>query len=183
MSTNKTILTEDEYGRDAVEVSGRLIGVFPEAVKQTCGSFDQTMEQYIGESSLEQIDDDSWYSRAELLEMCTHLRDTVGDQIVERVGRFIPKILDWPTDAVTVSDGLQSLDDWYDGLHRGHEDSIQFQAVETHHVQLTFDTPYPAPFEYGLVRGIGHQFQSRSVQGLVVETETTSDGWSRVVVL
>lgn len=183
MSTNMALDRRDDLGGSDVEVSGQLIAALPSAVEETCGSFEQAMERYMTESSLETVDYDSWYDRSELLAMCTHLRDRVGEQIIERLGRFVPALLDWPSDVTTVAAALAHLEDWYDGLHRGHDDSIEYRMVDDHHAQLTFDTPYPAPFERGLVRGIGHQFESSSVLGLVVDSETTADGLSRVVVL
>lgn len=166
-----------------VAVSGRLVAVLPSAVEQTCGSFEYTMQQYMNQSDLEDIDYDGWYDRSELLETYTQLRDTVGEQIIERVGRFLPELIDWPADVATVSEALRSLEAWYDDLHRGHNDTIRYRRVDDHHARVTLDTPYPTLFEQGLVRGIGHQFRPGTVQGLVVDTETTSDGVTRVVVL
>lgn len=177
------IANGDTAERARVEVSGRLLAVLPAAVEQTCGSFDRTMQRYINQSSLEHTDCDGWYARSELLETYTKLQDTVGEQILERVGRFLPELIAWQADVTTVSEALSSLDEWYDDLHRGHNDTIQCRMVDDHHARITLDTPYPALFEEGLVRGIGHQFGPGTVQGLVVDSETTSEGVTRVVVL
>lgn len=182
MSTNISSAVRAGETETGAEVSGQLVAVLPAAVERTCGSFEQTMEQFMSVSSFEAIDPDGWYARADLLDVCSRLADTISGQMVERLGRFLPELLAWPADVRTITDGYRALDTWYDDLHRGHDDSVRFQMVDGHHAELSFDTPYPAGFEAGLARGIGHRFQSASVQGLVVDTDASGE-WSRVVVL
>lgn len=178
MSVNIADKTDPEEA--TVEVSGDLVAVLPSAVQKTCGSFDLMMQQYINESSLVHSDHGGWYDRLELIELYTHLREKVGAQIIERVGRFLPELINWPDCVTTVSEALLSLDEWYDSLHRGHNDLIRCQILDDFHILMTLDTPYPILFERGLIRGVGHQFQGSTVHGLVVDSEITSEGVTHI---
>jgi len=52
---------------------------------------------------------------------------TPGSATVERVGRFLPALLDWQTGVTTTEDAFLVLDDWYDI----HSDVIRLRHALT----------------------------------------------------
>jgi len=92
-------------------------------------------------------------------------------QVVERVGRFLPALLDWPHDVRTFTEALATVDDWYRTVHRDHA-AVVAPSTGSASVELRLATPYPTAFEDGLVRGLVLEFVT---DGTSVWTTSTTD--------
>ena len=164
---------------EGTRVSGQWLLAIPEAVTIASGSFRTLTEQHMAAAGIGDIQQESWYARDELLAAFARLQETIGAQIVERVGRFLPAILDWPDGATTLRAALAAFGDWYATWHRGDTDAVAFSMVGTATGELTLATPYPDQFERGLVRGLIHEFGREGEYARLAGQETASDGAAR----
>lgn len=139
-------------------VSGRVFLAIPEAIAKMSGSFEGFTRQLLADAGLTDIRAEDWYPQSALVTVLDHLRDTVGGQTVERLGRFLPTILPLPDAASDARDAFQALDDWYRTWNRGDGDTVAFSAICERQATLLLDTAYPVEFERGIVRGILCQF-------------------------
>lgn len=80
-----------------------------------------------------------------------------GPHTVERFGRRLAAVLDWPARTDDVADALQALDRVYDAHHRGDAGGYGF-AADGSGGTLTSTTPFPVAFERGVVYGIDARF-------------------------
>lgn len=159
-------------GTDAA-VSGRLLAVLPEAVNRTCGSFDRSTRQFMSEYDITDPQPAQWFPQVTVVTMYEQLESAVGTGILERIGRFLPALVD---DEIAEFTGIES---WYDTVHRDHEGSIRFQSTGSRRGEIVVETPYPDAFEDGLVRGLCREIQTDSMQVYVTETDPTTETESR----
>ena len=145
---------------DGALVSGRVIVAIPDAVARMSGSFERFTRQLLADAGLQNVRADDWYPQETLLALLEHLQETVGDQIVERLGRFLPELLPWPGTVTSLSDALDAVDDWYGTWNRSDTDAVSVSKLDDSQRSLSLDTPYPCRFERGLVRGLVHRFGS-----------------------
>lgn len=182
MYTDAETASETARSTSDPEVSGRILAVLPDAVERTCGAFDGSMRETMARAGIENPRAREWYDQARLLDVCDRLYESVGAATVERIGRFLPELVDWPADVTTTAEALEALDGWYDGLHRRGAGSVTFERTDDGHGEVRFETPYPDAFECGLVRGIGHHFETDDLHGYVTDVDTATGGVSRFVV-
>jgi len=154
-------------------VSGRVLAAIPAAVAEMSGSFERFTWQILAEAGTGTVSERDWYAQETLLRVLANLQDTVGEQVVERVGRFLPELLDWPGDVTTLTDGLDALEEWYRTVHRD-DATIAFTPTGPDGGALRLATPYPSGFEEGLVRGLVLRFATEGTH--VRTTATTDDG-------
>ena len=153
-------------------VSGRLLAAMPAAVMKTSGSFEEYTWEILAEAGARPIDEHDWYAQETALAVLAHLQDVVGEQVVERVGRFLPELLEWPRDVTTFTEALEAVDDWYRAVHRDDDATVTFTTTGPSTGELRLATPYPTGFENGLVRGLVLQF---STDGTYVWTTSARD--------
>jgi len=152
-------------------VSGRVLASIPAAVTRMSGSFEAYTWQLLDDADAGPISEDDWYAQETAVAMLARLQETVGPQVVERVGRFLPALLDWPHDVRTFTEALATVDDWYRTVHRDHA-AVVAPSTGSASVELRLATPYPTAFEDGLVRGLVLEFVT---DGTSVWTTSTTD--------
>ena len=154
-------------------VSGRVLAAIPTAVAEMSGSFERFTWQILEEAGAGPVNEHDWYAQETVLAVFAHLEATAGEQVVERVGRFLPELVDWPADATGVTEALETMDDWYRAVHRD-DATITFTPTGSSGGELRLATPYPSDFEAGLVRGVVFRFAADGTQ--VRTTATRDDG-------
>lgn len=87
------------------------------------------------------------------LDALKEIQDTVGVEIVRRVGTRIIENAHFPPSFRTVDAVLEALDEIYHLNHRGEVGHYRYRRFEGTQV-LRCETPYPRYFEWGLVEGI-----------------------------
>jgi len=177
--TVETPVAEPRSMADGASVSGRWLLAIPDTVAAVSGSFRTFTEQHMAAAGLDELDQKSWYARDELLTVFARLEADVGVQIVERVGRFLPAMLDSPAGVTDLQAALASLEDWYGMWHRGSSDAVSFRTVGPATTELVFATPYPDQFERGLVRGFIYEFGGDGEYARLSGQETDADGTTR----
>lgn len=160
-------------------VSGRVFTAIPEAVAEMSGSFEGFTRQLLREAELTDIEADDWYPQAALVRFLRYLRESVGGQTVERLGRFLPTLLPWPDSVGSLRDALQAVDSWYRTWTRDDGATVAFTPSADHEETLVLDTPYPVEFERGLARGLRCQFESTATGVGLQFQDATTDGTTR----
>lgn len=141
----------------AATVSGRVLAAIPAAVVEMSGSFEQFTWRLLEDAGTGTVNERDWYAQETVLEVFETLRATVGDQVVERVGRFLPELLDWPADVTTLIGAFEAVDDFYQTVHRDNA-TVTFTQTGPASGELRLATPYPSGFEVGLARGLIQRF-------------------------
>ncbi len=159
-----------ESGAEGATVSGRVLAAIPAAVNEMSGSFERFTWRILEEAGTGPVSEQDWYAQETVLAVLAALRDTAGEQVVERVGRFLPELLDWPRDVTTVTEAFEAVGDWYRTVHRG-DATVTFTPTGTAGGELRLATPYPPEFEAGLVRGLVHRFATDGTQVRTAATE------------
>jgi len=152
-------------------VSGRVLASIPAAVTRMSGSFETYTWQLLDDADAGPISEDDWYAQETAVDVLARLEETVGPQVVERVGRFLPELLDWPRDVTTFTEALEAVGDWYRTVHRD-DAAVVAASTGSENGELRLATPYPTAFENGLVRGLVLQF---ATSGTSVWTTSTTD--------
>jgi len=138
-------------------VSGRVLAAIPATVVKMSGSFEQFTWRLLEDAGTGRVDEHDWYAQETVMEVFATLQATVGDQVVERVGRFLPELLDWPEDVTTLVGAFEAVDDWYRTVNRD-DATIAFTRTGPAGGELRLATPYPSSFEVGLARGLVQRF-------------------------
>ncbi|MFC6757005.1 MULTISPECIES: hypothetical protein [Haloarcula] len=164
---------------DGASVSGRWLLAIPDTVAAVSGSFRTFTEQHMAAGGLTELHRESWYGRDELLTVFARLEAAVGVQIVERIGRFLPAILESPPGVTNLQAALSAFEDWYGMWHRESSDTVSFRTVGAATGELVLATPYPDQFERGLVRGFIYEFGADGEYARLSGQETDADGATR----
>jgi hypothetical protein len=105
------------------------------------------------------VDPDKWYPRAAWLAALREVAATVGSDALRSLGQHVPKTTVWPPDVTTVPDAIASINDAYHMNHRGSElGAYTFRQTGDHRGRVTSTTPYPCPFDVGIVEGVIREF-------------------------
>jgi len=67
-----------------------------------------------------------WYDTARVTAVCAAVDDRVGPNTIERVGRRLPVVVEWPAGVRSIGDALAALGDVYDNLHDGDAGGLAF---------------------------------------------------------
>jgi len=99
-----------------------------------------------------------WYDTPQAVAVCDAVDERVGPNTIERVGRRLPVVVEWPAGVRTIGDALGALGDVYDDLHAGDVGTLTFEPTDASAGRLVSTTPYPTAFDEGLVHGVGREF-------------------------
>jgi len=99
-----------------------------------------------------------WYDTAHAAAVCEAVDERVGLNTIERVGRRLPVVVEWPAGVRTIGDALAALDDVYENLHDGDAGALEFEPTDAAAGRLASTTPYPTAFDEGLIHGVGREF-------------------------
>jgi len=148
----------EAFDRD-VEVNGRTV---LSVVEEGMGRFsDAYRERAIDALAAEGIRDPSpeeWYPQQAWLDAFETIATDLQPHVLDRLGEQLPDVADWPVGSATVPAGLRGIDDAYRRNHRGGEiGEYRFERIDDRAGEVTCHTPYPCPFDRGLIRGVAKE--------------------------
>lgn len=160
-------MTEYETFGDDVEVHGKtILTVVDDALARFSEDYRETAYTALAENGIENPESDEWYNQQAWLNTFEVIAEELEPHILDRLGEQIPDVADWPTGIGTVEDGLRSIDDAYQRNHRGEEIGYyRFEAYDDNRGEVVCKTPYPCPFDRGLIRSVTQQYAP--IQGFV----------------
>lgn len=152
------------HAEPAATVDGRLLQAVIDGVVQSCGYFETRARKLLADSGLDTHPEaGTSYSFDRFLDVLETVERTTGPNTLNRIGRAVPELVDWPVHVATVGDALQALNTRHVGYHSGDgAGTYHYTPVETTAGELESTTPYPAAFERGLLEGLGEIFGEES---------------------
>jgi hypothetical protein len=143
-----------------VEINGRTVQTI---VEEGMGRFsDAYREQALSALAAEGISDPepgAWYPQQAWLNAFERIAADLQPHVLDRLGEQVPEIATWPSGYESIPTGLQSIDEAYQRNHRGGEiGHYAFERTDDRAGEITCRTPYPCPFDRGLVRGVAKQY-------------------------
>lgn len=155
-----------------VEINGQVVLA---VVEEAMGKFSETYRnralEALGEEGIEDPAADEWYPQQAWLNAFETIADDLEPHVIDRLGEQIPSVADWPTGIETVPDGLRSINTAYQRNHRGGEIGYyRFERTDEQAGGVSCHTPYPCPFDRGLVRGVTKQYAPLDAFVFVEET-------------
>ncbi|MFB6304504.1 MAG: hypothetical protein ABEH47_05010 [Haloferacaceae archaeon] len=162
-------MTRYEPFDDGVEARGRTLLALDEALSRFSEEYRRVAREATAEYGIEDPDPDAWYPQAAELNALERIARELEPHIVDRVGEQIPDVAEWPA-VSNVEEGLRSIDDAYHRNHRGGDiGHYRFEKVDDRTGEVTCRTPYPCPFDRGVVRAVAKKYSP--VESLVFVEE------------
>jgi hypothetical protein len=140
------------------EVRGTAVRTILQAIDEACGFFDGRTQEHLAARGLADASAQSWYDVRDYAAVYDDLLDSTGKHTVRRIGKELAHRMTFDRDPETLGEALAALDDSYRHLHRGDVGGYRFESTGTESGRLVCHTPYPAPLERGLVRGLAQRF-------------------------
>lgn len=158
-----------------VEVNGRtVVAIVEEGMGRFSERYRDRAVTALAEEGITDPDPDDWYPQQAWLNAFETIAADLQPHVLDRLGEGLPDIADWPAEFDDVPDGLRSIDDAYRRNHRGGAiGSYAFERTDDRAGEVTCHTPYPCPFDRGLVRGVARRYAD--VGAFVFIEETGAD--------
>lgn len=167
-------MTAYEALNPEVEVNGQTIRSVVEAFPP---ALQGRGEEILARNGIEDPEAGEWYPQQAWLDAFTELHERMGSATLARIGKEIPRNADWPPDAETIVDGVESIDKAYHMNHRGGEiGSYDVERIDPETIAVRCDTPYPCPFDLGIVKSVVDEFGDRPASVRETGSECREDG-------
>ena len=140
------------------EVRGAAVRTIQQAIDDACGFFAGRTREHLAAHGLADASAQSWYDVRDYVAVYDDLLDSTGKHTVNRIGKELAHRMPFDRDPQTLGEALAALDDSYRHLHRGNVGGYRFESAGAESGRLVCHTPYPAPLERGLVRGLAQRF-------------------------
>ena len=159
MSHDSSSPSRSTATEDSVTVNGETIRTVLAGLDALpAGQADETRAIFDA-NGLGDVDADTWYAQEAWLAALRAVGTTVGPHALRELGRHLPKTAVWPADVTTVPDAIASITDAYRLHHRGPAlGAYAFERIDDRQGRVTSTTPYPCPFDVGLVEGVIREF-------------------------
>lgn len=159
---------------EGVEVNGQTV---LRVVDEAMGRFSETYRDgafaALAAEGIVDPEPAEWYPQQAWLNAFEAIADDLEPHVLDRLGEQIPSVAEWPTGVDTVPDGLRSIDDAYRRNHQGGEiGSYEFEQLDEQTGTVACHTPYPCPFDRGLIRGVTRQYAPVGAFVFIEETGT-----------
>lgn len=143
-----------------VEVHGQtILTVIDGALARFSEEYRRRAREVLADNGVEDPAPDAWYPQQAWLDTFETIADRLEPHILDRLGEQIPDVADWPNGISSVEDGLQSIDEAYQRNHRGGDIGFyRFEKLDDRAGEVTCKTPYPCPYDRGLVRATAQQY-------------------------
>ncbi|WP_049911227.1 hypothetical protein [Halorubrum lipolyticum] len=168
------MVTYEAFDQD-VEVNGQtVLTIVEEAMGRFSEPYQERARRALAAEGIADPAPDEWYSQQTWLNAFETIAEELQPHVLDRLGEQLPTVAAWPNDFDTVSAGLRSIDDAYRQNHRGGDiGSYEFERTGDRSGELTCHTPYPCPFDRGLIRGVARQYASVDAFVFLEETGET----------
>lgn len=142
-----------------VEVHGQtILHVVDDALARFSDEYRTRARETLVSHGIDDPAPDEWYPQQAWLNTFEHIADILGPHLLDRLGEQIPTVADWPTNISTMEYALQSIDDAYQRNHRGGDiGSYRFEQLDDRTGRVVCTTPYPCPFDRGMIRAVARQ--------------------------
>lgn len=164
----------------AVEVHGQtILTVIDDALARFSEEYRQKARKALADNGIEDPSSEKWYPQQAWLNTVEAIAEELEPHILDRLGEQIPNVADWPTEISTVEEGLNSIDTAYQRNHRGGDVGYyRFKQADDQTGELTCKTPYPCPFDRGLIRATAQKYAPVKAFVFIEETgdQCRSDG-------
>lgn len=147
-----------------VEVHGKTVLL----VIETMGHFKRIALQILEKYGITEIREDVWVSQSAYLEVFQEIYAKIGSKTLKIIGKQVPEKVIWPPNIQTIEEALQSIDVAYHMNHRGGEiGTYQFKSTGARTATMVCYTPYPCPFDYGIIEGTAMKFAPKNARVVV----------------
>ncbi|MFD1634879.1 hypothetical protein ACOZ4L_03970 [Haloplanus ruber] len=142
-----------------VDVHGRtILRVVDDALARFADAYRETARDALAANGIDDPSPDEWYPQQAWLNTFEVIAAELEPHILDRLGEQIPDVAEWPADPDSVPEGLRAIDDAYRRNHRGGDIGFyRFAAVGDREAEMTCRTPYPCPFDRGLIRAVARK--------------------------
>lgn len=160
----------EAFERD-VEVHGHtILAVIDDALARFSEEYRRTARDALADNGVEDPTPDEWYPQQAWLDTFETIAKDLEPHIIDRLGEQIPDVVDWPSGLSGVEEGLRSIDTAYRRNHRGGEiGEYRVEPLDDHTANVVCKTPYPCPFDRGLIRAVARKYAP--VEAFVVVEE------------
>ncbi|WP_096389835.1 hypothetical protein [Halopenitus persicus] len=168
------MVTCEAFDRN-VEINGQtVVTIVEEAMGRFSEEYRERALAALAEEGITDPDPDEWYPQQAWLNAFETIADELQPHVLDRLGEQLPDVADWPNDFETVPAGLRSIDEAYRRNHRGGEiGHYRFERTDDRAGEITCHTPYPCPFDRGLVRGVAERYAPMDAFVFIEETGST----------
>lgn len=166
-----------EHGSDT-EANGRAIQSIVQGIVEVSPAFERQARSILEDNGIPDPTPGEWYSMRSYLDALEELEASVGPRTVERIGRQIPKSVEWPAHIDDVPAALDQLDDVYQANHRGGViGHYEFERLDENHGRVECRNPYPCSLDTGLIEGTMNEFaDSGSFTRVSEDSDCRADG-------
>ena len=135
-----------------VKVSGYPIKEFFKMIKNSLVS-DEILETI---NNMGEIYIDKFY----LMDEYIKILDRIDEQLLKKMGITTTTYAKWPLEINNVGDALKSINEAYKMNHKSGYTigKYDFQKIADKKYQIICDTPYPCPYDFGVVIGVAQKF-------------------------
>ena len=164
----------ETFDRD-VEVNGRtVLSIVEKGMGRFSDAYRERAIAALAEAGIRDPSPDEWYPQQAWLDAFETIATDLQPHVLDRLGEQLPDVADWPQESATVSGGLRGIDEAYRRNHRGGEiGEYRFERIDERAGEVTCHTPYPCPFDRGLIRGVATEHAP--VDSFVFIEETGTD--------
>lgn len=144
-----------------VEINGQTIRATLEGVSRFSEDYRRRVREALAAHGIEEPTPGAWYPQQAWLDAFGVLAAELEPHLLDRIGEQIPDTANWPSGISGVAAGLRSIDAAYHRNHRGGEIG-HYRVIEVDEADRTAtlrcDTPYPCPFDRGLIRAVARTY-------------------------
>jgi hypothetical protein len=141
------------------EVKGVEVNSIVQAADHLSTVFGERMETVLATNGLGSVRSDGWYSLQSYLDVIQTIERQVGEKAVFYIGKKLPELTEWPGGVETVVEGMESISEAYETVHRGGDVGYyRVESVSDTELRLRCRNPYPCALDRGVVRGTGERF-------------------------
>jgi len=141
------------------EVRGDTVEVCIEGVMSV---FQSRMRNILDEHGIDQPDPQpqEWYSLEKFIRILELIGTDVGENALTKVGEATPEFADWTSDPTSPAEALESLTDVYNEIHKNADGEYSFEQTGEDEGRVISTTPYPDPWERGVLKGSAEKYVS-----------------------
>ncbi len=152
-----------------VEVHGTTVLLLLDSM----GHFKRVAMQILAKYGITHIREDGWFPQSAYLEVHKEFYTQIGPKTLKIIGKQLPEKVLWPPNIRTIEEALQSIDVAYHMNHRGGQiGEYRVEATGARAARITCHTPYPCPFDHGIIEGTAMKFAPKDARVFVKHDES-----------
>lgn len=130
-------------------------------IVEGCGVFQRRVKTMLADKGITDIDSNKWYDLEVVLSVTNELAQSVGPNVLIEIGKYAPKNAQFPPEIDSFEKALTTLNIAYQMNHRnGNIGEYKVVQEDAKTFKISCNTPYPAKFNLGLLRGLARKFNS-----------------------